>query len=97
MNTANNILGYLKSHPLTCGLLGMFSGSLGVWFAENAHLLSAYSATLLSLGSFIVISPKVFAQLREYKRTVRLYRRRLTACFLRTYRARKHRKERGHD
>jgi len=89
MNTAHNLLGYLKSHPAICGLLGMLTGTIGVWFAENAHLVSAYSATLLSIGSFIVISPKVFAQLREYRKTIRHYRRRLWACFLRTYRQRK--------
>jgi len=93
MNIANNTLTYLKGHPVTCGFLGMFSGTLGVWLAENAHVIASWSASLLSIGSFIVISPKVIAQLREYRKTIRHYRRRLWACFLRTYRQRKRRKE----
>jgi len=87
---------YLKEHPVGTSLFSAMTSCLSVWLADVDRLAS-WSATLLSIGSFIVISPKVFAQLREYRKTIRHYRRRLWACFLRTYRSRKHRKEASND
>jgi len=87
---------YLKDHPVGTSLFSALTSCLSVWLTD-VDRLAAWSATLLSIGSFIVISPKVWAQLLEYKKTLRHYRRRLWACFLHTYRQRKHRKERGND
>jgi len=65
-NLTQSIFSQLKSHPATVGFFSFCTSVLGIWLAENAQVIAGWSATLASLGSFIIIVPKIIETLRSW-------------------------------
>ena len=60
------MLAILRNHTVTTGILGSISGWASVDFLRSAQIAAAFLAALVSLGTLIIIAPKVAAQLREW-------------------------------
>jgi len=64
------MISYLKNHPVATSLVSALSGWLSVWLSD-VDQLAAWAAFLFSMGSFIVIAPKVWANLCAFARLIR--------------------------
>ena len=56
----------LRSHPIVTGIIGSITGWASVDFLRSAQIAAAGLAALVSLGTLIIIAPKVNAQLRSW-------------------------------
>ena len=57
----------LRSHPSVTGLIGTVTGWASVDLLRTSQIAAALLAALVSLGTAIIITPKVWAQLREWE------------------------------
>ena len=61
----------LRSHPAMTGLIGTATGWASVDLLRMSQIAAALLAALVSLGTAIIITPKVWAQLREWQDAIR--------------------------
>lgn len=56
----------LRSHPSMTGILGTITGWASVDFLRYSQIMAAMLAALVSLGTAIIIAPKVWAQIKAW-------------------------------
>lgn len=56
----------LRSHPALTGSIGTVTGWASVDLLRTSQIAAALLAALVSLGTAIIIAPKVWAQLRAW-------------------------------
>lgn len=60
------MIAQLRQHPALTGTLGTVTGWASVDFLRAAQFAAASLAALVSLGTLIIIAPKVWAQLHAW-------------------------------
>lgn len=60
------MLSVLRSHPALTGSIGTITGWASVDLLRTSQIAAAFLAALVSLGTAIIIAPKVWAQLRAW-------------------------------
>lgn len=62
------MIDHLRNHAGTTGIVGTISGWASFDLLRTSQIAAAFLAALVSLGTAIIIAPKVWAQLRSWFR-----------------------------
>lgn len=65
------MLSMLRSHPGLTGSIGTVTGWASVDLLRTSQIAAAFLAALVSLGTAIIIAPKVWAQLVQWRDAIR--------------------------
>lgn len=60
------MLDHLRNYPGMTGIVGSISGWASFDLLRTSQIAAAMLAALVSLGTFIIIAPKIWAQLRSW-------------------------------
>ena len=64
--TISHLVTELRNHPALTGLFGSVTGWASLDLLRATQIFAGVTAGLVSLGTLIIIAPKIYAQLRKW-------------------------------